>query len=80
MLKLKSLYRKYLSIIYSSPVFVGYFKLDGWKEALPFYSWYCKECNKFVINYPSSHEKTLKCPICLCKTKMEPITNDSLPL
>jgi hypothetical protein len=80
-MKLKSLWRWFRLIQYGKPVFVGYFKLDGWKETLPFYSWYCKECNKFVINYPSSHSEILNCPLCIKKVIMERENRyDSLPL
>lgn len=51
----------------NNPKFVGYWVVDGWKQPLPFYSWYCDICKKQVVNYYTTHYETLKCPICIKK-------------
>lgn len=70
-----------INIKFSEPRFIGYFIMDKWRKYLPYYIWYCLECREFVMNYPTSHYETLKCPKCIKKIgKGDVLFNDSLPL
>ena len=53
---------------------VGFDKLEGWKNELPFYRFKCEEHGQ-VVNYKAGHNQILCCPECLKKqTTTDPKT------
>lgn len=63
---------------------IGKFIFTRWREPLDFYAWICFDCGELVINYKSTHDQHLRCPLCLDKQIKDmnidegEITNDPL--
>ncbi len=47
----------------SGSVYVGNYKLPGWRGELPFYAFECKR-HGYVVNYPTGYDQKLECPFC----------------
>ncbi len=43
---------------------VGYYMREGWREPQAFYSFWCPNCRREVLNYPMGYARRLDCPIC----------------
>ena len=46
-----------------NPRYIEHRRLEGWREALPFYRAYCKE-HGWYEDYPHGDPPYLLCPIC----------------